>query len=92
MSVSKLLESATKLLANECKVTSELYRTTSSESLPNDGKKPNQPKRQLFPKCDYGRNISIKHASDAFKLALSRSGIHKSLLEGWSFWENWWIL
>ena len=36
--------------------------TSSSESLPNDGEKPNQPKRFLFPKCDYGI-ISIKSAS-----------------------------
>ena len=32
--------------------------TSSSESLPNDVEKPNQPKRLLFPKynrgCDYG--------------------------------------
>ena len=28
--------------------------TSSSESLPNDGEKPNQLKILLFPKCDYG--------------------------------------
>ena len=27
--------------------------TSSSESLSNDGEKPNYPKRLLFPKCDY---------------------------------------
>ena len=58
--------------------------TASSESLSNDGEKPNQPKRFLFTKCDYGHKISMKHA---FSLALHRSGIHKSILEGWSFWE-----
>ena len=56
--------------------------TSSSESLPNDGEKPNQPKRLLFPKYDYGHKISMKHA---LSLALSRSGIHKSVLEEWSF-------
>ena len=60
--------------------------TSSSESLSNDGEKCNQPKRLLFPKCDYGRKISVKC------LALSRSDIHKSIVGGWSFWENWWIL
>ena len=28
--------------------------TSSSESLLNDCEKPNQPKKLLFPKCDYG--------------------------------------
>ena len=33
------------------------------------------------------------HEADTFSLAiLSSSGIHKSVLEGWSFWENCWIL
>ena len=32
--------------------------TSSSESLPNDGVKANQPKRLLFSKCDYGYKIS----------------------------------
>ena len=62
--------------------------TSSSESLPSDGEKPNQPKRLLFSKCDFGK-ISVKHA---FSLVFSKSGIHKSILEGWLFWENWWIL
>ena len=31
-----------------------LVATLSSESLPNDGEKPNQLKRLLFPKYDYG--------------------------------------
>ena len=34
--------------------------TSSLESLPNDGEKPNQPKRFLFPKCDHLK-ISMKH-------------------------------
>ena len=29
--------------------------TSLSESLPNNGEKPNQPKRPLFPKYDYGK-------------------------------------
>ena len=33
--------------------------TSSSESLPNDGEKPSQPKKFLFSKCDYGK-ISMK--------------------------------
>ena len=28
--------------------------TSSSESLLNDCEKPNQPKKLVFPKCDYG--------------------------------------
>ena len=35
--------------------------TSSLESLPNDSEKPNQPKRLLFPKCNYGK-ISVKTA------------------------------
>ena len=35
---------------------------TLSESLSNDNEKPNQPKRLLFPKCNYGCKISMKHA------------------------------
>ena len=31
--------------------------TSSSEFLPNDGEKPNQPKRLLFLKCDYDHKI-----------------------------------
>ena len=66
--------------------------TSSSESLSNNGEKPNQPKRSLFPECDYGK-VSMKHeVICAFSLALNISGIHKSMLEGWSFWENWYIL
>ena len=34
--------------------------TSSLEALSNDGEKPNQPKRLLLPKCDYGQKISIK--------------------------------
>ena len=49
--------------------------TSSSESLPNDGEKPNQPKRPLFPKWDYGH-------------ALSKSSIHKSILEELLYWET----
>ena len=59
--------------------------TLSSEFLSNDGEKPNQPKRFMFPKCNYGSKISMKHA---FSLALSRIVIHKSILEGWSFWDS----
>ena len=55
-----------------------LVATSSSESLPNDGVKPNQPKRLLFLKCDYDHKISMK---SVFSLALNRSGIHKSILE-----------
>ena len=66
--------------------------TSSSESLSNNGEKPNQPKRSLFPECDYGK-ISVKYeVICAFSLAPSISGIHESILEGWSFWENWCIL
>ena len=38
--------------------------TSSSESLPNDGERSNEPKRLLFPKCDYAwlKLISVKHA------------------------------
>ena len=35
---------------------------TSSESLPNIGKKPNQPKRFLFLKRKYGKKTIVKHA------------------------------
>ena len=58
---------------------SYLVVTSSSESLPNDGEKSNQPKRFLFQKCDYGK-IYTKGA--LFQSALSNSGIHKSILEG----------
>ena len=34
--------------------------TLSSESLSNDGEELNQPKRLLFPKCDYGK-IFVKN-------------------------------
>ena len=51
--------------------------TLSSQSLPNDGKNANQPKRFLFPKCDYGK-ISM---AEVCALALSRSGNYKSTLE-----------
>ena len=43
------------------------------------GEKPNQPKRFLLSKFNYGK-ISVMYA-----LALIRSGIHKSILKGWSF-------
>ena len=67
----------------------QLIATSTSESLSNDCEKPNQPKRLFFLKCDCGK-ISVKHA---FSLAtLSGSGIHKSILEGWLFWKNCWIL
>ena len=67
--------------------------TSSSESLPNDGENPNQPKRLLFSKCDSGSNITMKRAQEhAFSLAFSRSGIHKSIWEVWLFWDTWWIL
>ena len=62
--------------------------TFSSESSANMMKTPIT-QRPLFPKCDYGHKISMKHA---FSLALSRSGIHKSILKGWWFWENWWVI
>ena len=41
MSASKLLESASKLLVSECKVTSELYHTPelAQQCLPQPGKK-----------------------------------------------------
>ena len=35
--------------------------TSSSESLLNDCEKPNQPKKLLFPKCDYGK-IFVRRA------------------------------
>ena len=41
--------------------------TSSSESLPNDGEKPNQLKRLLFLKCDYGR-IKFPSVKLAFTL------------------------
>ena len=36
--------------------------TSSSESLPNVGEKPNQPKRFLFPKREYGKKTIVKRA------------------------------
>ena len=46
--------------------------------------------RALFLKCDNGK-ISVKHAFSL--VALSRmNGIHKYILEGYSFWETWWML
>ena len=46
--------------------------------------------KSLFPKFDYGK-ISVKHVFSL--VAISRmSGIHKSILEGCSFLETWWIL
>ena len=42
-------------------VVSSSLATSSSEFLPNDGEKPNQPKRFLLPKCDYGK-ISVNCA------------------------------
>ena len=39
-----------------------LVTNSSSESLPNDGEKTNQPKVTLFPKWDYGPKISISEA------------------------------
>ena len=56
----------TSTIAVRCSVA-----TSSSEPLAKYGEKPNQPKRFMFPKCDYGK-ISVMYA-----LALSRSGIHK---------------
>ena len=58
--------------------------TLSPESLLNDCEKPNQPKKLLL----LWLNFSAKHA---FSLAaLSRSSIHKSILEGciWLFGEK----
>ena len=58
----------TSTTAVSCSVT-----TLLSESLPNDGEKPNQPKRLLFPKCDRSNGkISIQHT---FSFALSKNGI-----------------
>ena len=37
--------------------------TSSSESLLNDGEKPNQPKRFLFPEYDYGKISMSVHFS-----------------------------
>ena len=54
--------------------------SSSSESLPNDGEKPNHLKRFLFPICGNGK-IFIKHAFGHYS---SRSGIHKHISEGWS--------
>ena len=34
---------------------------TLSESLSNVGEQPNQPKRFLFTKCEYGKKAIIKH-------------------------------
>ena len=42
------------------------------KSKPNDGEKSNQPKRRLFPKCDYGK-ILLKCV---LSLAFSRGGIY----------------
>ena len=50
--------------AVSCSVT-----TSSLESLPNDSEKPNQPKRHLCPKCDYGK-ISVKPACIQFSTQL----------------------
>ena len=55
--------------------TAVIYSVTTllSESLRNDGEKPNQPKKLLFPKCDRSNGkIFIQHA---FSLALNKSGI-----------------
>ena len=41
--------------------------TSSLESLPNDGEKPNQPKRLLFSKGDYGHKIFIKRSYSLVK-------------------------
>ena len=58
--------------------------TTSSESLLNDCEKPNQPKKLLFLICDLiwlnFREVCIQFSGT--QGALSRSGIHKSILEG----------
>ena len=43
-------------------VTSTSVATSSSESLPNSVERPNQPKRFLFLKCNYGK-ISVKHTN-----------------------------
>ena len=50
--------------AVSCSVT-----TSSLEFLPNDSEKPNQPKRLLFPKCNYGK-ISVKPAPIQFSTQL----------------------
>ena len=42
-----------------------LVATSSSECLPNDGEKPNQPKRLLLPKCGYGK-VSVKRCVQRF--------------------------
>ena len=60
---------SSNVYSKTCMAVQQLY-TSSSESLLNDGEKPNQPKRYLCPKCDYGK-ISV--------LALSKSDIHKSI-------------
>ena len=49
--------------------------TLSSESLPNDDEKPNQPKKFLIPNCDYG-----KICEACILVALSRSSIHHKIL------------
>ena len=69
----------TSITAVSCSVA-----TLSSESLPNDGEKPNLSNSLLFSKYGYGKT-TMKHV--AF-IALKRSGIYRSILEGWSFWEN----
>ena len=64
--------------------------TSSSQSLPNNDEKPNQPKRLLFLKCDYGK-ISVKHVYNNIILysqfstswhSVEVHGIHKSILKG----------
>ena len=39
--------------------------TSSSESLPNDGKKPNQPKRPLFLKRNYAQGVRFHPSCEA---------------------------
>ena len=76
-----VISTCTSTTAVRCSVA-----TSSSESLPNDGEKPNQPKKLLFLKYDYDGHKTFKCSF------VRHSSVHSSILEGWSFQENWWIL
>ena len=56
--------------------------TSLSEPLPNDGESPISQRGFCF------QNAVMVNFHEAYILALNRSGIHKSILEGWLFWET----
>ena len=54
----------THIIAVGCSVA-----TSSSESLPNDAEKPNQPMKHSFPKFDYARKMAIKSVDSVYHSA-----------------------